>query len=114
MTLGITATSRIRMNIFEATAAVVDALEAGTLEYMLVGALSVNAYGIARSTKDADFVVDLRSGDLREIINRLGSEFRLDPQMQVEMYTGSVRSIVHHLPTEFQIELFRLNRNDEH
>lgn len=45
------------MNSLEATAAVIDALEELRIPYMLVGAFSSNAYSIARSTKDADFVV---------------------------------------------------------
>ncbi len=41
------------------------------IPYLLVGAFSSNACGIARSTKDADFVVSLQAGDLgRSICSR--------------------------------------------
>ena len=102
------------MNSIEATAAVVDAFEACQIEYMVVGAFSSNAYSIGRSTKDADFVVALRSGQLTELMERLGADFRLDRQLQLEALTGSKRNVVTYLPTKFQIELFRLNEQDEH
>ena len=48
----------------EATAAVVDALDAFEIPYMLVGSLSCNYYAIPRSTQDADFVVQLNAGEI--------------------------------------------------
>ena len=44
------------MNEVEVVAAFIDALNAAGFPHMLVGSLSSNAYGIERSTKDADFV----------------------------------------------------------
>ena len=96
------------------TAAVVDALEACQIDYMLVGAFSSNAYGIARSTHDADFVVVVKPGQLRLLVERLGPEFSLDRQIQMEGITGSVRNVITHIPSNFLIELFRLNTKDEH
>lgn len=98
----------------ELTAAAVDALEALQIDYMLVGAYSSNAYGIARSTHDADFVVVVQPGQLRALAERLGPEFSLDRQIRMEGITGSVRNIITHQPTHFDIELFRLNAKDEH
>jgi hypothetical protein len=46
----------------EATAAVIDAIDALQIPYMLVGSLSCNYYMIPRSTQDADFVVQLAPG----------------------------------------------------
>ena len=40
----------------EATAAVIDALNALAVPYLLVGSFASNFYGIPRSTQDADFV----------------------------------------------------------
>ncbi len=102
------------MNSLEATAAVVDALEQAGIPYLLVGAFSSNAYGIARSTKDADFVVSLQAGDLRRLVDRLGPDFRLDPQMKFEVLTGSVRYVMTFLPTDFEIDLFRLSDDSHH
>lgn len=102
------------MSSEDAVAAVVDALEACQIEYMIVGAFSSNAYSVGRSTKDADFVVSLKWPQLGELMEHLGPDFRLDPQLQFETLTGSVRNIIRFLPTKFEIELFRLNQKDEH
>lgn len=102
------------MNNVEVTAAAVDTLEARQIDYMLVGGFSSNAYGIARSTHDADFVVVVKPGQLRAFVDRLGPEFSLDRRIRMEGITGSVRNVVTYLPSNFQIELFRLNTRDEH
>ncbi len=102
------------MTSLEATAAVVDALEQLSIPYMLVGAFSVNAYSIPRSTKDADFVVELEPGDLTRLCKHLGADFRLDRQMQFETITNTVRNVMVYLPKEFKIELFRLTNDPHH
>ena len=102
------------MNSIEAVSAVIDALEACQIEYMLVGAFSANAYGVGRSTNDADFVVDVSSETIHDLMRQLGPDFRLDPQMQLEAFTGSKRNVITFVPTGFQIELFRLNTADAH
>jgi hypothetical protein len=102
------------MTSLEATAAVVGALEELNIPYMLVGAFSVNAYSIPRSTKDADFVVELQQGDLTRLAKLLGPEFRLDRQMQFETITNTIRNVIEFLPTAFKIELFRLTNDPHH
>ena len=102
------------MDSFAAVRSAVEVLEALQIDYMIVGALSANAYSISRSTKDADFVINPQPGQMSTIMKQLGADFELDPQPQFETLTNSVRNIVTHLPTEFQIELFRLNLKDEH
>ena len=102
------------MDSLAAVKSAVEALESLQIDYMIVGALSSNAYSISRSTKDADFVIALQPGQLGALMKRLGADFHLDPQMQLETLTNSVRNVVTHLPTNFQIELFRLNVKDEH
>lgn len=97
-----------------ATAAVIDALEELGIEYLVVGALSSNAYGIGRSTHDADIVVDLRLHTLGELIARLGRDYRVERQQRFEGLTGSVHNIVSHVPTGFHIELFHLNPDEHH
>ena len=98
----------------EAVVAVIDALENVGVPSMLVGSLSTNLYGIPRSTEDADFVVQLGSASLQQIMARLGPGFRLDPQASFETATGTTRHIVEALgDTAFKIELFHLS-NDAH
>lgn len=97
----------------EATMAVVDALEALHIPYMVVGSLSSNYYGIARSTKDADFVVQLEVESLSSLVNHLGPAFRLDPQMTFETITMTRRHVLNVASIPFRIELFHLS-DDPH
>ena len=97
----------------EATLAVIDALNAQEIPYMLVGSFSTNFYGIPRSTQDADFVISIDDGSLLELAETLGPDFRVDPQMSFETVTMTRRTIIKitHLP--FKIELFHLS-SDPH
>lgn len=97
----------------EATVAVIDALESLGVPYMVVGSLSSNYYGVARSTHDADFVVQLRDVSLAQIMQRMGPGLRLDSQMSFETVTGTSKFVLS-LPDErFRIELFLLS-DDAH
>jgi len=97
----------------EAVLAVIDALEALGVPYMLVGSYSSNLYGIPRSTEDADVVIQLGPQSVSAIASRLGSLFRLDPQMSFETATGTVRNVIDVPGIPFRIELFHLS-DDPH
>lgn len=96
----------------EATTAVIDALEALRIPYMLVGSLSCNYYAIPRATQDANFVVQLESGAISSLASRLGPSFRLDPQMSFETVTTTTRFVLHVADNPFTIELFLLSDDD--
>lgn len=91
----------------------IDALEAVSTPYMLVGSFSSNLYGIPRSTQDADFVVEFGNTSLKELASRLGPEFQVDSQMSFETVTGTRRFVVSLRDTPFKIELFLLS-DDAH
>jgi hypothetical protein len=99
------------VNSDEATVAVIDALAALRIPYMVVGSFSSNVYGIPRSTQDADFVVQLERGALARLIERLGPAFRLDPQMSSESVTATRRHVLHLEDIPFSIELFLLSED---
>lgn len=102
------------MNSEQAVALVINHLEELGIEYMIVGALSCNLYGVPRATVDADIVVDFRDFSLVNFCEGLGDDFKLDKQMMLEMLTGSRRNVLHFLPTGFDIELFFLNDDAHH
>ena len=85
------------MRIEEVTARVVDVLNELEIPYVLVGAFSANFHGIARSTHDADFVAVFNRSQIAAIVQKLGEDFRLDPQMSFESATGTTRYIVNYL-----------------
>lgn len=97
------------MNGEEALAAVIDALEAMGIPYMLVGSLSSNFYGVPRATEDADLVVHLGATSLGRIRDALGSRFYVDPQMTFETVTGTTRYALRSVDTRFEIEMFLLS-----
>jgi len=69
---------------------VANAFNAAGIPFMLVGGFSSNYYGVPRSTKDVDFVVQL-SAPLNEAFARtLGPEFEAEPQMSFETNTGTL------------------------
>src|SRR5690349_10460844 len=90
----------------------VAALEAAGVPYMVVGSFSSNLYGVARSTRDADFVVQLGDRPPTEIAAGLGSDFLLDPQMSFETITGTYRFIASHRASAFKVEFFLLSDSD--
>jgi hypothetical protein len=101
------------MKADEAVVAVIEALEAAGVAYMVVGALSSNFYGIPRATEDADLVLELGDVPLTEVLSHLGPGFRLDRQGTFETITMTARHVVKVPSTDFTIELFRLGQ-DEH
>lgn len=92
---------------------VADALDRTGVPYMLVGSFSSNAYGIPRSTRDADFVIELGPTNPSELANLLKPDIRLDPQLQFETITGSYRYVATHADSDFAVELFLLT-DDPH
>ena len=100
------------MRIEEAAARVLDVLNELEIPYVLVGAFSVNYHGIVRSTQDADFVAVFGRDQIAAIVEKLGTNFRLDPQASFESATGTMRYIVNYvgpLQAPLQIEFFRLS-----
>jgi hypothetical protein len=97
----------------EATISAIEALEACGIPYMLVGSYSSNAYGVPRSTQDADFVIELGDRSIIEVAQRLAPSIRIDPQMSFETVTMTRRYVAEVAGTPFKIEFFLLN-DDPH
>jgi hypothetical protein len=92
----------------EATVAVIDALNELAIPYMLVGSFASNRYGIPRSTKDADFVVELGELSIAQVARKLAPSLRLEPQMSFETITGTTRHEFTLVGDPFKVELFQL------
>ena len=87
------------------------AFSAAGVPFMLVGGFSSNHHGIPRSTKDADFVVQL-SAPLDEAFARaLGPEFEAESQITFETNTGTQRQEFRVTGTLFKVEVFRLSED---
>jgi len=88
-----------------------EALGAAGVPFMLVGGFSSNYYGIPRSTKDADFVVRLRTPLNEGFTRTLGPEFEAEPQLSFETNTGTQRQEFRVVGTLFKVEIFRLSED---
>ncbi len=93
--------------------AVLDALQAVQIPFMIVGALATNFHGVPRATRDADFVVQLPPGAFDAFRQQLAPPLRLDPQSRFEGITGTTRHLVEAAGTAFTVELFELT-DDPH
>jgi hypothetical protein len=101
------------MNGTEAVLDVIAALEDCGVPYVLVGSYATNAYGIPRSTQDADFVIEPGETSISELARRIAPSIRIDPQMSLEAVTMSRRYVAEVVGIPFKIELFLLE-DDPH
>src|SRR5262249_7673752 len=95
----------------EVAGLVMDALNALSIPYMLVGSLASNYYGVPRGTQDADFVVQFGAVPVAAVADRLGPQFRREPQMSFELVTGTTRHLLAHRDSAFKVELFLLSED---
>jgi hypothetical protein len=93
--------------------AAIDALNEAAVPYLLAGSVATNAYSIPRSTKDADFVVEMNAESLAQVSRRLEPLFELDPQQHLETTTWTRRYILKARTLPFEVELF-LKSTDPH
>ena len=101
------------MTADEAVVAALDALDAANVPYMIVGSLASNFHGIPRSTRDADFVVELSPGRLDRFGASLPPALTLHPQGSFETVTGTTRYLVELAGSPFVCELF-VRSDDAH
>lgn len=97
----------------EAVIAVIDALNSGGINYMIVGSYSTNFYGVPRATHDADIVIELTNQSMSALRDRLGPDFIFDPQMAFETITATSKFVVTMTSPPFKVELFLLS-DDPH
>ena len=88
---------------------VVDALVQLEIQFMLVGSFSSNFYGVPRSTKDADFVLQLDHVKFQRLVALLSPEFQFEEQMTFETITSTMRYRMRHRESAFLVELFEIS-----
>ena len=101
------------MTADEAVVAVLEALDAAAIPYMIVGSLASNFHGVPRSTRDADFVVQLSPDSLQRLRASLPAGLALERQSAFEGVTGTVRHGITLSGSPFICELFELS-DDPH
>ncbi len=93
----------------EAVCLLLDRMDELGIEYMVVGSFSSNAYGIARATKDADFVIQTDEELRCQLLDPLPGDFVIDQQVTFETVTGHRRQILKLPKIPYVIELFDLS-----
>jgi len=82
------------------------------IPHMLVGSYSSNVYGIPRSTKDADLVIQITSDQMALLQANLPEALRMEDQSFFEMVTATRKELIHVEGSTFQIELFHLSEDE--
>jgi hypothetical protein len=93
------------------TLRVAEVLEACGIPFLLSGSFASNYYGIPRSTRDADFVIQAEHAVGPEFAKQLGEDFFLDGQLSFETNTGTLRQVLRHKKKTFKVELFLLSQD---
>jgi hypothetical protein len=93
------------------TLRVAEALEACGIPFLLSGSFASNYYGIPRSTRDADFVLQSERAVGPDFAEQLGEDFLLEPQLSFETNTGTFRQVLRHKQKTFKVELFLLSQD---
>ena len=88
---------------------VAQALEATGVAHVLVGSMSSNVHGFARSTKDMDLVVQTDAEGLERLFAAISDTFDLYPQASFETVTGTLRHILVAKGSKFKVEVFHLS-----
>jgi hypothetical protein len=101
------------MNAVDFVIRVIDALDRLHIDYVTVGSFAVNAYADPRSTKDADFVLQIDHLPIAQLAAEIGPDFEFDPQMSFESVTLTPRFKIRHRESIFTVEFFGLT-DDPH
>jgi hypothetical protein len=92
---------------------IIDCLAETQIPYVIVGSFATNVYAIARSTQDADIVVNAATGQIAALAETLSADFVRDPQVQFETVTATTKTVFTDRETGFILELFQLS-DDPH
>ncbi|MBK1883565.1 nucleotidyl transferase AbiEii/AbiGii toxin family protein [Luteolibacter pohnpeiensis] len=98
------------MKVEQLAKLVIDSCRAEQVDYMMTGAFAVAFYGIPRSTKDVDFVINLIPSDaLQRLIRNLETWVDFESQVQFDTLTWGRRHIGKpKADTGLKVELFEL------
>ena len=92
---------------------VAHALNRAGIPYIYVGSFSSNQYGIPRSTKDIDIVVEMPASALEDLNSALGSKFIPEAQIRFETNTGTMCQEFSVVGSAMKVEIFILS-SDAH
>jgi hypothetical protein len=91
---------------------VVDILESLDVRYHLGGSFASAVHGVPRQTMDADIVVDLGAAHVTQLVDRLKSDFFVDPEVAADAVSRRGPFNVIHLESGFKVDFFVLGESE--
>jgi len=88
------------------TLKVIKALDECGINYLIGGSLGSSIHGIPRATLDADLVADINSSQIECLVDKLKTEFMIDPDMIDDAVKRRSCFNVIHLKTMFKVDIF--------
>jgi hypothetical protein len=85
---------------------VIEAFERLNIPYLIGGSLASALHGTARSTLDADLVVDLQPEQVKSLVEQLQNDFYIDQDMILDAIQHQSSFNVIHLTTVFKVDVF--------
>ena len=85
---------------------VATALERTGVAYLIGGSVASSLHGMARSSQDIDFAVDLREKDVPRLVSELGGDFDVDEEALASAARMRGSWNIFHVPTMTKIDLF--------
>ena len=89
-----------------ATMAVIDALNALGIPYVIGGSLASALHGVMRATMDADLVADLSQEKVEPLAHALGDSFYADVEAMGQAVRSHSSFNLIHLETAFKVDIF--------
>ncbi|MEJ2264671.1 MAG: hypothetical protein P8X95_14595 [Anaerolineales bacterium] len=88
------------------TLSVIEAFEKLNVSYLIGGSLASALHGTARSTLDADLVADLRSEQVKPLVEILQHDFYIDREAILDAIQHQSSFNIIHLETAFKVDIF--------
>jgi hypothetical protein len=99
-------------DLFAALGPVIDALETLGVAYSVVGSVASSAYGVARSTVDADVVAEIPEARVEAFVASLAATYYVDLDAARDAVRRHSMFNVIHLETMVKVDVYALTQRD--
>ena len=99
-------------DLLAALAPVVEAFDTLGVAYSIVGSVASSAHGVARSTLDADLVVDLKADQVAGLVTQLEHDYYVDLDAARDAVSRRAMFNVIHLATMVKVDIYVLTRRE--
>lgn len=93
-------------DIVEVLTPVVETFDELGIPYHIGGSVAGTAFGLSRATVDVDVVADIRSDQVRLLVQRLQNDYYIDEQMIADAIRHRASFNIIHFATTFKVDVF--------